>query len=999
MIHILHLEDSPADAELVEAKLDDAGLDCRITLVDKRNDFEQALMQHPLDIILADYRLPGYDGMTALGQARKLRSDIPFIFVSGTMGEEAAIDALTCGATDYVLKHNLSRLSPAVQRALNDARIQSDRKQAEQQIKLLSHALNHVREGAFLTDLHDTVVYVNQEACRSLGYERNELLGMRVLDFDPDMTDKELAEIKIAAQEASITFETRHQTRSGRIFPVEITATQIDFDGDQYGLSLVRDITERKNIERQRRLAENGIRQNLAQQKALLHMYQDLDTAPIPDLISFVVDQCVGLTESAIGFVGLISDDDLNIEARIWSEKVMENCPLNDPLVFPIRKAGMWAEPIRQQQPIIVNDYQAPNPQKKGYPEGHLELSRFMGIPVIDQGRVVAVASIANRGEPYTESDQDKVSLLLQGMWDLIKRKRAEELSQKTMQNLEEAQRLARIGSWELDLKTNGLTWSDEIYRIFEIDPSQFGGTYEAFLELVHPEDREMVDNGYRNSLTTKTPFAIDHRLNVSGGRVKYVHEQCETFYEQDTPVKSIGTVQDITERREAEKRLSESERRYRSLIENYPEFIARFGTDLRYRYVNPAVTRAFDLSLKDIVGKKLSELPIAGPPKQNELIERKVREVIETEKSNNMEAEWSTAEGERNFEIVHIPEKDEKGSIVSVLGIGRDITDRKLAELERTSHLDFFRNMDRINLAIQRAYDLDQMMIDTLDIVLSIFDCDRANLMYPCDPDADTFSVRMERCKPGYPGALSQGAKIPITPEQAETMRILLDTDGPVQSGPGCPYEIPRDILDHYNIKSFMSMAIYPKTGKPWRFTLHQCAHTRDWTTEETRLFEAIGRRLADALSSLLSQRELRESEKFLDKVVEHIPDMIFVKEAQTLSFVRFNKAGEELLGLPRKDLLGKNDHDFFPREEADFFTEKDRQVLESKKSVDIPLKKPTSWPSRPKALAVLKTDPPTKGWKDDPPSVVSRGSMSIRASPAHKIILSLPRWSLSRM
>jgi PAS domain S-box-containing protein len=134
------------------------------------------------------------------------------------------------------------------------------------------------------------------------------------------------------------------------------------------------------------------------------------------------------------------------------------------------------------------------------------------------------------------------------------------------------------------------------------------------------------------------------------------------------------------------------------------------------------------------------------------------------------------------------------------------------------------------------------------------------------------------------------------------------------------------------------MAMAIYPKTGSPWQFGIHQCAYARDWTTEEVRLFEAIGRRLADGLSSLLSYRDLRKSEEFLDNVVEHIPNMIFVKDAQTLQFVRFNRAGEQLLGYSREELIGKSDYDFFPKEEADFFTAKDREVLNTKALVDIP-------------------------------------------------------------
>ncbi|MEJ2659811.1 MAG: PAS domain S-box protein, partial [Desulfobacteraceae bacterium] len=101
--------------------------------------------------------------------------------------------------------------------------------------------------------------------------------------------------------------------------------------------------------------------------------------------------------------------------------------------------------------------------------------------------------------------------------------------------------------------------------------------------------------------------------------------------------------------------------------------------------------------------------------------------------------------------------------------------------------------------------------------------------------------------------------------------------------------------------------------------------------------MFEAIGRRLADSLSSLLSHRDLRNNEKFLENVIEHIPNMIFVKEAQELRYVRFNRAGERLLGYSRQALLGRTGHDLFPKQEADFFTAKDRQVLAEKELVDI--------------------------------------------------------------
>ena len=114
IIRILHLEDDPNDVNLVHAILSEAGLTCQLTAVQTRDEFEQALLQERYDIILADFRLPEYDGVSAMRLAQQLSSDVPFVFVSGTMGEEAAIEGLKHGATDYVLKQKILRLAPAV---------------------------------------------------------------------------------------------------------------------------------------------------------------------------------------------------------------------------------------------------------------------------------------------------------------------------------------------------------------------------------------------------------------------------------------------------------------------------------------------------------------------------------------------------------------------------------------------------------------------------------------------------------------------------------------------------------------------------------------------------------------------------------------------------------------------------------------------------------------------------------------------------------------------
>lgn len=641
---------------------------------------------------------------------------------------------------------------------------------------------------------------------------------------------------------------------------------------------------------------------------------------------------------------------------------------------------------------------------------------------------------------------------------------RASQALRHSEASLKEAQRMAHIGNWELDLASNVLTWTEEIYRIFEIDAAEFGASYQAFLDTIHPDDRKFVDQAYTESVRTKTPYDIVHRLLMKDGRVKYVNERCETTYDASgRPLRSLGTVQDITARRLAEEAVMASERKFRDLVETVSDWVWEIDTSGVYTYCSPRVRDLLGYEASELIGKSPLHLmppdeaarvaailgPLMADKKPLQALEnlnlRKdgSKAVLETScapvfdsdgvfkgyrgidrditqrKRAEQEAleQFKLAEAffkhsvsclvilDRDFNFIRVNEAyaracrmdiaefagrnhfemfpsdaqaifeevvrtkrpfatftrafvysdqaergttywdwtlapilDERGEVEYLVFSLQEVTERKRAEEARLAHLRYFEGMDRVNRAIQTTNDLDEMLGAVLDAVLADFDCDRAWLVHPCDPEAPLLHVPMARTRPQYPGVDVVGTELRTEPDMAAAFRIVLDDPAPMCCGAGSKYPLPSSWTERFGIQSIMQMAVRPKSGAPWMFGLHQCSGPRVWTSDEQRRFQEIGWRLADALTSMLMQRDLRSSEEFLDSIVENIPDMVFVKDAEALKFVRFNRAGEQLLGYAREDLLGKSDHDFFPKEEADSFTAKDREVLGNKGLVDIP-------------------------------------------------------------
>lgn len=263
LIHILHLEDDPMDVELVQARLEAHDLIYRITRVQTEAEFDAALRAGGLDIILADYQLPKYDGLSALRLANERQIGVPFIFVSGTMGEEAAIEALTQGATDYVLKQNLSRLGPAVQRALQESRDRRNRKRAEEALAQseieMRCILDSVDEGFIVIDRDYRILSANKAFCNFSDRQEDQIIGR----LCHEILNHSARPCFASGQECPVkrTFETgtghtafhTHEDASGTQYHVELKAyPMVDTSGTITSvIETINDVTEKRKLQEQ----------------------------------------------------------------------------------------------------------------------------------------------------------------------------------------------------------------------------------------------------------------------------------------------------------------------------------------------------------------------------------------------------------------------------------------------------------------------------------------------------------------------------------------------------------------------------------------------------------------------------------------------------------------------------------------------------------------------------------------------------------------------------
>jgi len=361
----------------------------------------------------------------------------------------------------------------------------------------LQNILNSSSDGIHILDAEGNLIEYSPSFIRMLGYTEAEAENLSVFDWDAKLTEHEARLILAQMLYQPMIIESVHRQKNGSIYEVEINTQPIQLNEKRVIYCSARDITERKK-----------------QLEALYLSHQMID--------------------SANDMAFMIRIDNGYIEYANKTAQNMTGYSLNE-----MRTIGIdgFRHPIKDQS--FLDHLQ--ELKKIGRLTDYATITRKDGSTFPVEANVRA---ITHEGIDYN----------IAFVRDISENETYNQKIIKTSTILKEAQKLAKLGNWQLNLLTNELEWSDEIYTIFEIDPETHTPSYEGFLNAIHPEDRKLVNDAYASSIENQTFYDYTHRLLMRDGRVKYVREQGETFYDTyGTPIESRGTVHDITEQKELE--------------------------------------------------------------------------------------------------------------------------------------------------------------------------------------------------------------------------------------------------------------------------------------------------------------------------------------------------------------------------------------------------------------------------------------------------------------
>jgi PAS domain S-box-containing protein len=518
---------------------------------------------------------------------------------------------------------------------------------------------------------------VNEKACSELGYSREELLSMRVFDINPTITESSVAKVDEKLRKSgSFVTETVHRRKDGSTFPVEVSLTRVQLERS-YVVNIVRNLTERKRVEEALKKSEDMFSKAFRQSPMVFtlssirdHRYIDVNET-FERLTGWRRDEVIGRTAVDIGLWD--PADDLDLAKLLLAEGNVRNVEAR----YRMR-------------------------------DGSIRIGLSTAEVIELDGEPCMLAVTADITERKLVEEALRTS-------ERTQHKIAEQLEAERAR-LIEAQAVAKVGSWDVDLTSLEITWSEQTHRIFETDPRHFRPRRPDFVEFIHPEDRAKVDAAFQASLDKGGASDVEYRIVMADGRVKVLEEQWRVYYDEHArPIRLMGTCRDITEQKRAEQALRHSEENYRLFVSQSSEGIFREDVDapipidlpedelihhiLYDHYIakcNDAMAAMYGFaSGQELVGMRLTKMVVPDDPRNIELTREFIRSGFRLLEHESHEVD---SHGNPKVFLNSMIGTVENGMLVRTWGIQRDITEKvRLEEYQRKAEEELRRNVAQL--------------------------------------------------------------------------------------------------------------------------------------------------------------------------------------------------------------------------------------------------------------------------------------------------------------
>lgn len=559
-LRVLYLEDSAKDIEIIRELLTETGYNLSMDCTDKKIEYISFLRSRSYDIILSDFKLPGFDAFGALASAKEVCPDVPFICVSGSIGEEIAIDLIKKGAIDYVLKDRMVRLPLAIQRALDEAKEKKSRQQAEAKL-----GEETARRRILFEQSPDGIVIIdpstarfiefNTTAYQQLGYSREEFAELTISDIEASETKEQTqATITRVMQEGRNDFETLQRTKNGEIRNVHVTAQYIDILGKPVYHCIWRDITGGRKAEKALQESEKRLR--------------------------------VILDATKIGIW------DWDLKNKIWYASPMAYTMLGYDHENYVPDRNSWFERIHPEDRTRIENITKDVLDKKT--ENYEYTARvkhadgsYRWINV--QGYVV-------------ERDESGNATRVSGIrMDVTESKRAEEnlsLLNHTIKSTSECISIT-------DLDNNILFVNHAFLNTYGFSEEELIGNSISIIRVEKPESRDEVlkktlQGGWHGILINRRKDGTIFPVSLSTSVV---------LNDIEEPIALVGVAADITDRMKAQEALEEQTAYLRQLFENAPVATALLNTEFQIMDVNKVFANVFQFSKDEIIGEYIQKI------------------------------------------------------------------------------------------------------------------------------------------------------------------------------------------------------------------------------------------------------------------------------------------------------------------------------------------------------------------------------------------------------